>query len=79
MFNTQNDDGQEFGDLISLAVANGLGCKRVDINLHYYETLRLLEYYGGYQLKTELYHYLARLLYAIQLLNYCPDRICYFT
>jgi hypothetical protein len=32
-----------------------------------------------YQLKTELYHYLARLLYAIQLLNYCPDRICYFT
>jgi hypothetical protein len=51
MFNTQNDDGQEFGDLISLAVANGLGCKRVDINLHYYETLRLLEYYGGYTRK----------------------------
>jgi hypothetical protein len=51
MFNTQSDDGQEFGDLISLAVANGLGCKRRDINLHDYETLRLLEYYGGYTRK----------------------------
>ncbi len=43
MFDTRNADGQVFGDLISLAVANGLGCMSRDCNLFDYETLRLVD------------------------------------
>lgn len=42
-FHTRKTDGQEFGDLISLAVANGLGCKRWDINLFAYDKLRWVD------------------------------------
>lgn len=47
MFDTQNANGEEFGDLISLAVANGLGCKMSGINLHAYDTLRWMECGNG--------------------------------